>query len=57
MALAPLNVVVWSNLKSQDVFDVNIGAHGRVYPLSFFDLMNLIKSRQGAEIKRLEYRK
>jgi hypothetical protein len=51
-----LNVDASVNGDGSDHFEVKVGTHGRVYPLSFSDLMNLIRHRCGHEQKKLEYK-
>lgn len=53
MALAPLNVEV----EGEDTYATWVGAHGRVYPLSFADLINLVRNRCGHEQKKIGYRR
>lgn len=55
--LAPLNVEVWfASGVLEERYDVNVGKLGKVYPLSFVDLLALIRARCGHQQARLEYK-
>jgi hypothetical protein len=56
MPSAPLRVVVWTTLEGYNGYDVGIGNHGRIYRMTFADIMRLISSRNGSQQKRLEYK-
>jgi hypothetical protein len=57
MQLSPLHVEVDNDLQGVDVFHTRVGEKGRTYPMDFTYLMRFISLRQGAEQKRLEFRK
>jgi hypothetical protein len=58
--MAPLNVrVKFEKGKGEELvplYDTSVGAFGKVYPVTFVDVLNLIRSRCGFEQKRLEHK-
>jgi hypothetical protein len=55
--VAPLYVEVWFQTgRLEEVYDVNVGPFGKIYPLTFIGLLNLIRMRNGHQQKRLEYK-
>jgi hypothetical protein len=38
------------------LYPVKVGEFGKTYPITFVDLMNLIRTRQGFVQRRLEYK-
>lgn len=55
--LAPLHVELFNGKDEEEFIEVGVGKFGKLYPLKFKDLMNLIRSRQGCPQKRLEFKK
>lgn len=56
--MAPLHVELWTTNAPEgvDVYETKIGPHGKLYGLSFNNLIDLIRKRCGHERKYLEYK-